>query len=162
DDANPTPGSLRWAIQQANAAHTGTAAQPDVIAFNLSWTDPNHFYYRNQVSLAAVAPTNVNDDTAISDIAPAWRHSWWTITPPTPLPPVPDIVPINGYTQGNSPSQQDNNPLQKATANTYGIGPASHGSQFGNGDDAVLRIELNGSSSGGPGLSLQGGNSTVE
>ena len=61
-----------------------------------------------------------------------------TITPTTPLPTITDPVTLNGYTQpGSSP-------------NTLAVG-----------DDAVLLIELSGLTSGGTGIAITGGGSTI-
>jgi hypothetical protein len=143
-------GTLRQAIVDANAAGTGTATNPDVIQFALPANDPHHFYYKNDgvaghVSLANVAATTAADDSTISDIDPDWAHSWWSIQPASALPTITDIVVIDGYTQGQ-------NTPQKASQNT-----------LAKGDNAVLRIELNGSNA--PlytnGLLISAGNSTV-
>jgi uncharacterized repeat protein (TIGR01451 family) len=140
------PGSLRQAILDANA-HPNSGG-PDRIEFNLAATDPNHVYYRDdgasgRVSRANLAVTTASDDTAITDIDPDWRHSWWTIRPATLLPAVTDPVVIDGTTQsGWSP-------------NTAAVGT-----------NAVLTVELDGSLIPGAnalryGLYLTAGNNTV-
>src|SRR5262249_51418713 len=59
-----------------------------------------------------------------------------TIAPISPLPPITDPVTIDGYTQsGSSPNQ-------------LGIGPNTPGHQLGDGDNAVLLIQLLGSNAG--------------
>ncbi len=131
-------GSLRQAILDANCAATGTVANPDVIAFNLSPTDPNHFYYQDdgmpeQVSRSLVAQTAAGDDSAIADIDPDWAHSWWSIQPLTPLCELDDEALIDGYSQTG------------AQANT-----------LAQADNAILRVELNGSLDVVPGSIPQG------
>ncbi len=107
-------GSLRWAIQQVNADGAATAAQPDIINFNIPSNDPGFD-----------AGTGVG-----------------TIQPTSDLDTVTNPVIINGYSQPG------------ATANTLSVG-----------DNAVLRIQLDGSmdtSGNGEGLVITGGSSTVE
>ena len=58
--------------------------------------------------------------------------------PATPLPAITDPVTLNGYTQPGSSS------------NTLAVG-----------DDAVLQIELSGVTSGGTGIAITGGGSTI-
>jgi hypothetical protein len=142
-------GSLRQAILNANAANTGTAGNPDLIQFAILASDPHHFYYKNdgvagQITLANVATTTATNDTAISDIDPDWAHSWWSIQPASPLPRLTDIAVIDGYSQGQ-------NTPQAASPNTLNVG-----------DNAVLRVELNGNNAiGGLSLGLSGG-STIK
>jgi hypothetical protein len=137
--ADGGPGSLQWAIQQANADDTGTAASPDVIAFNLPGNDPNHYYYFGIPSLTNIAQvpavpldgvTPITSDAQLADptlvgaydtIASAWPHSWWTIPLINPLPPVTDIMTIDGYTQ-----------------------PGASPNSLADGDNAILRIQLDG------------------
>jgi hypothetical protein len=78
---NPLPGAgtgtLRQAIIDADAAATGTAANPDLIAFDIPTTDPGY-----------------NSSTGA-----------FTIQPLSTLPTVTDTVTIDGYTQpGASPN----------------------------------------------------------
>src|SRR6185369_16694277 len=82
----------------------------------------------------------------IADIDPDWAHSWYTIHPSDTLglsqrnlPEIVDQVIIDGYTQPG------------ASPNTLAVG-----------DDAVLKIEINGSSLPGTTLfNFSGDNSTV-
>ncbi len=141
DDAGD--GSLRQAIIDANAAATGTAADPDVIQFAMLASDANHVYYRNddvagQVSLANVVHTSATDDSTIRNIDPDWAHSWWSIQPLSALPPITDTVVLDGYTQDG------------ASPNTLAVG-----------DNAVLKIVLDGHLEIGRGLWIQGSNCTV-
>ena len=90
---------------------------------------------------AALEETNAHPgpDTILFNIAGAGLH---VISPPVPLPTITDTVTINGYNQPGS------------SANTLAVG-----------DNAVLRIALNGSSSTGSGLSFAGagaGSSVVQ
>ena len=89
---------------------------------------------RNAISLANTTP---GADTIAFNISGTGVH---TITPSTPLPTITEAVTIDGYTQSGS------------SMNT-----------LANGDNAVLRIELNGASAGGTakGLTIMAGNSTV-
>jgi hypothetical protein len=136
-------GSLRAAIISANADPYS------IINFDLPANDPNqhHYYYRDDntsnpgvangtVSLANITTTTASNDSQISNIDPDWAHSWWEIQPLSQLPSITEPTLIDGYSQGNTPSRIDNNPLQKATGN-----------DLPNGDDAVLRIEINGANS---------------
>jgi hypothetical protein len=112
---NPLPGAgtgtLRQAIVDANAAHTGTAASPDLVQFNIPTTDPGY-----------------NSATGA-----------FTIKPHSALPTVTDPVVLDGYTQPG------------ASPNTLAIG-----------DNAVLKVVLDGSLAGTVnGLVIGGGNSTV-
>jgi CSLREA domain-containing protein len=132
--------SLREAINGANAV-TGTSA----IDFSIPFNDARHFYYQNdsvagQVTLANVATTAASDDSTISDIDPDWPHSWWSILPTAALPAINETVVLDGYTQTGASS----NTLTGST-------------------DAVLRIELNGTSAGATtsGLTMSGGGSTI-
>ena len=132
--------SFREAIVASNGSATAVA-----INFAIPATDVRHFYYQNdstagQVTLANVATTTAADDSAIGDIDPDWPHSWWSILPTSQLPASTKQVLIDGYSQTG------------AAANTL---PAS--------TNAVLRIELNGSSAGlnSNGLIISGGTSTL-
>jgi hypothetical protein len=161
--ADSGDGSLRQAILAANAAGTGTPATPDLIRFAIPANDPGHVYYKNDgvagsISLANVATTTARDDSQIADIDPDWSHSWWRIQPASNLPAITDPVIIDGYSQPG------------ASQNTLGIGPDSAGHENGDGDNAVLRIELDGRPlslrpPGGTttyGLTISAGHSTVE
>ena len=152
------PGSLRQAIEDANAHGNflnkgGTA---DVIAFNIPANDPGHLYYRNDglnrnpagggnahLTPASITPTNAADDAKLADIDPDWQHSWFTIVPASSLPALTEMVILDGYTQPG------------ASPNTNGPGL---------GDDAVLRIELDGTSwqSGLTGLSVTTPDNTIQ
>src|SRR5262249_37287026 len=94
--------------------------------------------------------TTAIDDATIGDIDPDFPHSWWTIRPATPLPRITKPVTINGYSQTGS--QPNSNLLR-------------------DGDNAILRIELDGSLSGNRtdiplntqfGLNITAGQSTVK
>src|SRR5205823_7432572 len=95
----------------ANAANTGTAANPDQIQFNIPSTDPGY-----QSSTGA-----------------------FFIKPLSALPVIGDTVTLDGYTQPG------------ASPNTLAIG-----------DNAILKIVLDGSLAGSvDGLVIGGRNSTV-
>ncbi|HVS81721.1 MAG TPA: LamG-like jellyroll fold domain-containing protein [Pyrinomonadaceae bacterium] len=118
--------TLREAINAANT-HPG----PDRIAFNIPVGDLGHFYYQDNsgsgVSSGNVMPTTAADDARLpSDKDPDWPHSWWSIQLSVDLgglPAITDPVFIDGYSQ----------PV--ASSNTL---------HLDEGDNAVLRIELNG------------------
>jgi len=131
NDANPTPGSLRAAILASNQS-PGTAAYPDLIAFNIPTSDPSYNY----------GTTN---------------NSFDVLTPAQGLcciPNLPDLtapVIIDGYTQ-----------------------PGAQVNTLAQGDNAILKIVLNGSpvysdgtqqetqnTLGVDGLNLIGGNITI-
>jgi hypothetical protein len=127
-------GTLRQAIVDANNA--SGSGEPSLIAYNLPAADPRHFYYKDNgtpgVSLADVATTTATNDSQITDIDPDYAHSWWSIQPVTPLPTTTEPVVIDGYSQ---PGAQVNTiPM---------IGELSNGKMV-YGDNAVLRIELDG------------------
>jgi hypothetical protein len=150
--ADSGDGSLRQAILDANAS-----PGVDTIHFDLPSDDAGHVYYRDDgvagsVSLNSVTATTATDDTAIADIDPDYAHSWWSIRPMTALPQITDPVVIDGYSQSG------------AVLNTLGIGPNSPGHAQGDGDNAVLRVELDGELIGGSpdGLSIAAGNSTID
>ena len=90
------------------------------------------------IILDANAHANVSTPDMISFAIPG--SGLQTITPSSPLPTITDAVVIDGYTQPG------------ASANTLAVG-----------DNAVLLIELNGTSASGSGLTLSGlnGGSTV-
>ena len=112
---NPWPsagtGTLRQAIVDADAAATGTAANPDLIQFDIPTTDPG---YQSSTGSFSIQPLSA-------------------------LPTITDTVVLDGYTQPG------------ASPNTLAIG-----------DNAVLKIVLDGSLAGSvDGLVIAGGNSTV-
>jgi hypothetical protein len=142
--------SLRQAILDANSVPA--SGTPVAIAFNLPANDANHFDYKNdgiagQVSRGNKVSTTAADDALIGDIDPDWAHSWWTIKPASALPALAVPVVIDGYSQ-----------------------PGASPNTLTRGDNAVLRIELDGSflpvsdgsSSNFAVLTVAGGNSTVQ
>jgi hypothetical protein len=128
-------GSLREAIYVADllpGSHT--------ITFSIPPTDPRHFYYKNdgvagQVSQSDIATTTAASDSAITNVDPDWPHSWFSIEPMTPLPPLRDINSINGYSQPGS------------SKNTLAV--------VQQGLNTVLKIEIDGQNVTGNGLTLQ-------
>jgi CSLREA domain-containing protein len=147
--------SLREAILAANNSSSVVAIRFDIPAddHNNLAGPPRHSYYaddgvQGQVSLAKVRTTTASDDTAlvgipVDPIDPDWLHSWWSILPTSPLPAAAKEVFIDGYSQTG------------AFANTVTTGTT--------GTNAVLRVELNGTSasSNATGLTIAGGTSTV-
>lgn len=129
-------GSLRQAVLDANAHGNflNPGGAPDLIAFNIPADDPGHVYYRNDgvaahLTLASINTTTAAVDSAIADIDPDWPHGWFAIKLPIQRDVallITDGVVINGYSQAG------------ASANTNGPGL---------GDNAVLRIELDGTGS---------------
>jgi uncharacterized repeat protein (TIGR01451 family) len=133
------PGSLRQAI--INVDNDPQVTVPDTIAFAIPPDDHGHFYYTNDgvsghVSPANVTLTDASNDSLLYNPDPDYPHSWWSIQPVTALPAITRPIIIDGYTQ---PGVSPNN------------------AAFG--DDAVQRIQINGSAS--TGLSLIGGNSIL-
>jgi hypothetical protein len=128
-------GTLREAIYNADntpGSHT--------ITFDVPATDPRHFYDTNaapagQVSQSDIATTTAASDSAITNFDPAWPHSWYSIEPLTPLPPLYDINSINGYSQPGS------------VQNT--LVPDQQGL------NTVLTIEIDGQNVTGDGLTLE-------
>jgi uncharacterized repeat protein (TIGR01451 family) len=136
------PGSLRAAIEAVNA---DPSTNVDAIAFAIPPDDPRHFYYKDDgvsghVSLADVTATTASRDSQIVGIDPDYAHSWWSIQPLTSLPEIFHPVIIDGYSQIG------------ASANTLAVG-----------NNAVLRIELNGAlvTGNGSALTFAGGNSIL-
>lgn len=136
-DAGDGVVSLREALTSANA-HANSDG-PDLIDFNIAADDARHFYYQNDgISgqlTGNVATTTAADDADIGDIDPDHAQSWYSVAPSsamrvndqTSLPTIDEPLIIDGYTQP-------------------GASPNTNGS--GLGDNAVLRIELDGSSAG--------------
>jgi uncharacterized delta-60 repeat protein len=120
DDAGP--GSLRDAINWANN-HPNSK-----IDFDIPANDPGHVYYNGSVSEASRTPTIATDDTQIPNIASAWRHSWWSIQ----LPSGEGSVGL----QANAPMTIDGYSQAGAVANSATAVDS---------DNAILRIEINGS-----------------
>jgi Ca2+-binding RTX toxin-like protein len=133
-------GSLRQAILDANS-NLGT----DIIDFDIPTKDENHYYYRDdkiegQVTSRFRKTTSVNTDSFISDLDPDHPHSFFMIHLESELPVITDSVIIDGYTQTGS---KENTLV--------------------NGNNAVLKIELNGAGAGWfpGGLNLKAGYSTI-
>ena len=55
--ADSGPGSLRQAILDANTAGTGTAANPDLIAFDIPTTDPGYNSATGAFTIQPLGPT---------------------------------------------------------------------------------------------------------
>lgn len=140
--------SLREAIIAANGSSTAVAISFNIPAddhFNLA--GPRHFYYQDDNAgggangtLGNVATTTQPNDSANLDRDPDWPNSWWSILPTSQLPATTKQVFINGDSQAG------------AAFNTLTTGT-----------NAILRIELNGTSAGlnATGLTISGGTSTV-
>jgi CSLREA domain-containing protein len=137
--------TLRAAIEEADAL--GNSGNSLSINFQIPAGDPGHFYYADDGSgttnghvtaAGHVTQTAASDDTTISDIDPDYPHSWWSIRPSSPLPAITSAVTIDGYSQA---------------------GASLNDKHLDEGDDAVLRIELDGSgiSANASGLDLEGG-----
>jgi hypothetical protein len=119
----------------------------DTIRFNIPAADPGHFYYRTdgtarQVTRANVAPTVEADDGDIADIDPDHPHSWFSISPASALPTISGPLTIDGYTQSGA------SPNTNSVESMLGL-------------NAVVRIELEGSSAGSAvnGLTVSAGDS---
>jgi CSLREA domain-containing protein len=142
DDVSDGICDAHCTLRDAITALNGSVSPDAVgISFAIPLGDPRHFYYSNdnvagQVTNdgSHVLPTSlaVADDSTIVGIDPDWPHSWWSILPTSSLPPITHRVVVDGYTQTG------------ATANDG----------LGTGDNAVLRIELNGASAGGSATGL--------
>ncbi|UCF08691.1 MAG: DUF4347 domain-containing protein, partial [Thermoplasmata archaeon] len=138
--ADSGEGSLRQAILDANA-RLGL----DLIVFNIPSYDAGRFYYlddgvEGQVALDNRKRAFSSSDSIVRKMDPDHPYSWWTISPQSALPIITDPVIIDGYTQ------------EGAEENTLSYS-----------NDAVLRIELDGSNAGMPlgGLHINSGGSTV-
>ncbi|HKO36534.1 MAG TPA: Calx-beta domain-containing protein [Pyrinomonadaceae bacterium] len=135
--------TLREAINAANASPAATA-----INFAIPADDARHFYYKddgvpNQVThdVTHVLVTTAANDAALPlDKDPDWPHSWWSILPTSALPTLTQETTVDGYTQTD------------AAVNTSATST-----------NAVLRIELEGSSAGvaTTGLVVSNGSSIV-
>jgi len=129
--------SLREAINAANENEDA-----NTITFAIPANDPGHVYYKDdgvpKVTPANVTPTSVTDDANLPNdtgnplkVDDDYKSSWWRIKPLSALPEINSAMTIDGYTQEAS------TPLA-ASRNTKSLNDAL------NGDDAVLRIELDG------------------
>ncbi|PYS23626.1 MAG: hypothetical protein DMF72_08740 [Acidobacteria bacterium] len=143
DDANEGDGicadaggkcTLRAAIEEANAIRSDCSGL--TISFNIPANDPAHVYYKDDGlaghvtnDIAHIGFTTLGDDSSILDVDPDYNHSWWRIRPDNSLPDINVGMIIDGYSQGA-------NTLQTASPNALDL---NHG------DDAVLRIEIDGS-----------------
>ncbi len=132
-------GSLRQAILDADRD-----PNVDRIGFSIVANDPNHVYYQDNgqpgtVTLANRVTTTAADDSSITNIDPDWAHSWWVITPLTPLPSLTRGIVVDGYSQ-----------------------PGAQANTLSQGDNAVLRIELNGNGLVASGLVLTCNGATVQ
>ena len=123
--------TLRAAIEAANAFNDNCGYL--TVNFNIADNDLGHVYYKddgvpNQVTNdpahIGVTTLPVANDSSLSDIDPDYPHSWWRIQPQTGLPSINVALDIDGYTQSG------------ASANTK---------HLNEGDDAILRIEIDGS-----------------
>jgi hypothetical protein len=115
-------GSLRKAIIDANASVSGA----NTIVFNIPASDLGHFYYKDDgiaghLTPANVTPTTAASDSSIPNIDPDYAHSWWSIHVTSALPSITSATTIDGYTQ-----------------------PGASTNTLASGDNAVLRIEING------------------
>jgi CSLREA domain-containing protein len=128
-----TLAGLLWNFPRARRA--SAAASPYVVDFAVTNTADSGAGSLRQAILDANA--NPGGDTISFNIPGAGVH---TITPTTPLPPVTGTVVIDGYTQ-----------------------PGSATNFIGSGNNAVLLVELDGSSAGAGahGLEMRGDTSTV-
>ena len=95
-----SPGTLRWAINQANAS----AGVPDTIIFNIAATDSGHWYYTDdgvggQVSLGNITATTAATDAALVNPDADFAKSWYTIALTDGLPTISDAVIVDGTTQ---------------------------------------------------------------
>ncbi|HLQ47243.1 MAG TPA: Calx-beta domain-containing protein, partial [Planctomycetaceae bacterium] len=132
--SDPGGCTLREAINAANA----DVGNPHTITFDIPTSDPGHYYYATNggagVSAANVTPTAAALDSSIGNIDPDWPHSWWSIRPTSALPPITQAVTIDGYSQ---------RPCSAPNAS-----PCSQPNDNPAGEDAILSIELNGSTAG--------------
>ncbi len=76
--ADSGPGSLRQAILDANAANTGTAANPDLIQFAIPTNDPN---YQSATSSWTIAPASLLPNITDSTVLDATTQPGFTGTP---------------------------------------------------------------------------------
>jgi CSLREA domain-containing protein len=134
--AAPGGCTFREAINAANAA-----SGPRLIVFNIPANDPGHFYYTDNgaAGFGPTATTTATND-AVPGIDPDYAHTWWSIHPLTALPAITNRVFIDGYSQ---------------------TGASFNTKHLDEGDDAVLRLELNGGSlASGVGLDFETGSSS--
>jgi uncharacterized repeat protein (TIGR01451 family)/CSLREA domain-containing protein len=125
--------TLRAAIEEANALNDVCGYL--TVKFALPDDDPDggHVYYKddgdpdhvtNDAAHIGVTNLSVADDATITGIDPNYKHSWWRIQPASELPSIKVALDIDGYTQAG------------ASPNTKSLNE---------GDDAILRIEIDGS-----------------
>jgi streptogramin lyase len=133
--ADSGPGSLRDAINQINADTTHTLYP--------SPSNPNVDEIDFNITAASDTGGGYNPATGVA-----------TITPLSGLPDVTNAVLIDGYTQAGAKTNDLSGPGQ------LGVAPADPATY---GDDAILKIELDGTSAGTvTGLSLAAKNITVQ
>jgi hypothetical protein len=124
-DVSPTPGSLRAAMVASNLATPG----PNAIAFEIP------------------ASTAANLDTPVAGFDPDTQT--WTITPDGPLPTITTPVDIDGFTEANTGV-----PYNYPNQVTLGGAPTEitsspNTTQAIDGNNARVRIIIDGSDSGG-------------
>ncbi|MCO6412446.1 MAG: DUF4347 domain-containing protein, partial [Thiogranum sp.] len=95
-----SPGTLRWAIEQANLN-----AGVDTVNFDINVGDANHYYYADDGIAGQVThdgthvlTTTASDDATIVGIDPDFAKSWYTISP-TSMLSVTDTLVLDGTTQ---------------------------------------------------------------
>jgi parallel beta-helix repeat protein len=133
--------TLLSAYAVSTTADSGPGSLRDAI--NRVNLDTGHLLY--------ASPSNPNVDeidfsiTAATDTYGGFNatNSVATIMPLSPLPAIINAVFINGYSQAGS------------SQNTFGIGPNSPGHNLGDGDNAVLTVELNGAGAGNAAVGLE-------
>jgi hypothetical protein len=149
-DAINADTSLQYAPATPNRPDGTTV---DEIDFDLPWNDSHHFYYQGSMGNAQLVPTmaidgirHITSDAQLLDpgvvgtantAAPQWSYSWWDIQ--SGGLSFNKAVVIDGYTQTG------------ANQNTWA---------YRSGNNAILKIDLDGGGSGYDGISLTD-NSTV-
>src|SRR6185369_485817 len=123
--------SLRAAIEEANALNDSCGYI--TVKFDIPDNDPGHVYYKddgipnhvtNDLAHIGVTTLPVANDSSIGDIDPDYPHSWWRIQPLAGLPSINVALDIDGYCQS---------------------GASKNKKHLNEGDDAILRIEIDGS-----------------
>lgn len=91
--------TLRAALTEANAS-----IGIDEVVFDIAASDPNRLYYRDDANAGSLGTpvTTALDEASIVDFDPDYPnggHTWWRITPTTPLPGLTSGVTIDATTQ---------------------------------------------------------------
>jgi hypothetical protein len=147
--ANDGQGSLHDAINQVNAGHYNE------IDFSLPWNDPGHVYYQGSVGNVQPVPAASMSDADLTDAAPQWTHSWWSIQPTGGLPAITNAVLIDGTSQAGYSAS----PLIELQGSNAGTAVNGLTVAIGGAGSVIKGLVIDGF--GGNGIELDASNCTV-